>query len=716
MLTLAAPLIPYDQLTDSGRAWRDSVEWACINMRRAMSAGNGARATASEWSARLFNERSLRMSPDRLRHVYGEWIRLGEQAVRGGKTFEEGAEAALINRRLLGRVPERRLLPQSVVAQFWAIYLDMKDKASKEAAWASLIEKLRSGEALNGGLTWQRLWLRLHSAAELPAACPWNHHNPPPGWSLSSFAAKDCPSDLVIALANKGMGAARALAAKDAGIRMDWGSLKVGECYMIDDHDVDFLCLVEGQMVRLRLIVLIEVRTRRVMAYIARPRLKEEDGTQRSITRRDVMHLLAGWLYKFGVPRDYPCVLHVENAAATVSDAMAEVMARITGGRLRVDKTALYSGVVKMASFKQSGGTPTGKPVIESMFRRFDGYLAHVRGATGRNYIHRPEELAGRLQSTQALIERARDLPALAASDLAQLTLNGSLKFPFPSLREAHAEIGEAIQLMDARTWHEMEGFLQIPEFRTSPDSSLFYPLHRDLFDTLSKDAQGIVQEFFTYPEALQRRMSGTDRGEWGRVRAESSAECWLRLARGVPWLSISQAAVFDLLCDAKTVEYRGTNSVRLDIYGHACEFRGNLTANAGDKIVCRYNAEAPEALWIQDPLGRLLGTMKRVERIGFHDADAHREAATFKAVALAHAVQQVRMFELNDPAALREIQDRANLAAMMDAFEGEHARPIPSAMLTSETSDALVAAAEGRRLSEVPTRQDSAAKFLKNL
>jgi hypothetical protein len=689
--------IHYHDMTARARAWRDSVEWACLNMKRGIDAGSGVRDMAAEWSMRLAQERTLKLSAERLRKIYGRWIKRGA--------------AALVNGRLCGRAPVRHLLPDAVLAQFWSIYLNMKDKASKEAAWRHLIHLLRSGQPLNGGLTWQTLWLKLHRAAVLPERCPWSHHNPPPGWSLSAMLKSEQPSDLVMAISHSGIGAGRALAARQCGIQMDWGSLKVGECYMIDDHDVDFMCLVEGQPVRLRLIVLIEVRTRRVMAYVARPRLKEEDGTMRSITRRDVMHLLAGWLYKFGVPRDYPSVLHVENAAATVSPLMAEVMTRITGGRLTVDRTALYSGVARLASFRQTGGTPTGKPVIESKFRLLDIELAHVRGATGRNYIHKPEELSGRLQATKQLIDRARDLPELAQSDLAELVLSGKVKPPFTSLREAHDEIGSAIARMDARTWHEMEGFLTVPEFRTAPDSGMFYPLHRELFDGLTKDEKDMVQEFYTYPEALQTRMVA----QWGRVRAETSAECWLRLCRGVPWLSISQAAVFDLLCDAQPHEYKGTHSIRLNIAGQGTEFRGRLDAAPGTKLVCRFNAENPEAIWVQDHAGRVLTTMARVERLGFQDAAAHREAAEFKATNLARAIQQVRMYEANDPAARAEIQDRADLAALMDTFEGEHARPVPAAMLISESSDELVAAAEGRTRG-TPPPQDDAAAFLKNL
>ncbi len=682
-------------MTDRARRFFDGVKWAVTNLHKAIEAGNKKRPLCQVWAVNLRAEYGLELSDERLRKYYDAWLKLGERA--------------LINKSLCGRAPEKKHLPAAIVDQFWAIYLDMKDKASEAAAWRSLMAKLVKGERLNGGLTWQSLYMQIHTSADLPEVCPWNHHNPPPGWSQSNFAQQPKPSDVVAALALRGIGAAKAVLARHAGVRINWESLRLGECYMIDDHDVDFRCMVQGQTVRLRLIVLIEVRTRRVMAYVVRPRLKDEEGTERSISRRDVQHLIAGWLSCYGLPRDYPAYFHCENAAAAITSDFEMILHRVTGGRLIIDRTALYSGVCQMASFRQSGGTPTGKAPIESKFRLFDIELAHVRGATGRNYIHKPEEHQGRLNAASGLIKRVHALSEMDQSDLAQLTQQGVLEWPFPSLWEAHQEIHLAIQRMDARTWHKMEGFLEIPEFRTDPQGTTFYPLHQALFDQQSKESQEVIREFFSYPESLQNRML-----KWGRVRAESSAECWLRLLKNTPFVKISQAGLAELLLDYATAEWPGTGAIRLDIAGTKIEFRGRLLeVEPKTKLRFRFNQDNPSAVWVQDLAGRTLGTLARTERADYHDADGIRERATFKATELAKGIQEVRRLELSNPDALAQIQDNANTAAILNAFEGPHAAPVPVATIHSETSEDLVKEMEGRTL-PAPPKETATDRYMR--
>ena len=202
---------------------------------------------------------------------------------------------------------------------------------------------------------------------------------------------------------------------------------------------------------------------------------------------------------------------------------------------------------------------------------------------------------------------------------------------------------------------------------------------------------------------------------QWGRVRAETSAECWRRLASQVPWVNISRNSLFDLLCDAQPATWPGTGAVRLEIAGQKVEFRGQLpTAEPQQKLVFRFAAEAPGMAWAQDQAGRVLGTLTRVDRIGFNDADALREAAEFKAVALARGIQDLRMFDANNPDTLRELEDTAQAAHLMSAFEGAHARPVPVATLESETSNDLARAATGRHTPDAPA--SGAAAFLAHL
>jgi len=664
------------QLTERGRKDFEAKKWAMLNIQEALNNGSKKRPACEHIASELRTEYHLELSGERLRKLYDKW--------------EKEGDAPLVSGLLKGKKQARKI-PTKVIQMYWSLYLDMKDKASKDGAWRHLMDRLCRGETLSGDITWQRLWLELHPTAELPLACPWNHHNPPPGWTKSTFTSLPEPDDITQALMLRGMAGAKALLAQQTGIRIDWSTLRIGECYMIDDHDPDLYCIVNHQIVRLRLIVLIEVRTRRVLAYVVRPRTTDDDGTMRSITRRDVQHLLAGWLWKFGLPRDYDCTLFMENAAATVSDIYSEILGRVTGGRLSTHKTALYDHVVRQ--YREHGGTPTGKPQIESKFRLFETYLSHCRGWTGRNYLSKPQELEDRKVETRKLLNRMDALPSSARDELAEAVKNDSMRLPFMTLWEAHQKIGEAFALMDSRKWHEMEGFLRICEFRTAPDSVIYYPLNAELLPLQNSDARQTIREFLDSPKNWQDKFLA-----WGRERSESSAECWTRLAAQTPWVKISENSMYELLLDHKPTEWNGTGSVRIDVAGSTVEFRPlpgalPLQIPAKSKVLIRYNEDAPELAIIQDPAGRVLGSLLRSDRTHYHDLEGKRQQAEFKAVTLAHALQEVKVYDSLNPASIRELEDRENIAAFMSPFEGDHAAVIPAATVTNDASDQLAAA-----------------------
>jgi hypothetical protein len=687
------------RLTERARLFKEALKWACLNIQSEMIKGGKKRPLCITWAAHLAAERSIDLSGERLRKWYDAWTRHGD--------------AALVNKSLCGK-PQARLIPAKIVQQFWGLYLDMKDKASKDMAWRNLMERFIKGERMEGGLTWPALFLTLHPTAEIPEHCPWNLHNPPPGWTRTNFTSQPEPDEVTTALALRGMGGAKAVLSKLTGVRIDWATLRIGECYMIDDVDGDFHCIVDGQIVRLRLIVLIEVRSRRVLAYVVRPRTTEDDGTMRSITRRDVQHLLAGWLWKFGLPRDYESTLHMENASATTGDAFNDMLGRVTGGRLGTHKTAVYDHVVKIGGYREHGGTPTGKPQIESKFRLFHTYLAHVRGWTGRNYLTKPGEHEDRKIETKKLMNRAALLPEHAKDELAAKLKSGELKLPFMSLWEAHEEIGQAFAAMDRRMWHEMEGFLRVREFRMAEDSGIYYPLNAELLPLQNPKARETIKDFLESPKNWQTRYLA-----WGRERAESSAECWTRLAAQEPWVKISENAMFELLLDHKQTEWNGTGSVRIDIGGRMIEFRPQrgaqtLSIATKSKVLVRYNEDAPELAVIQDHAGRVLGSLIRSDRTHYHDLEGKREQAEFKAVTLAHAIQNVQVFQSTNPDSIREIDERSKLAAFMDAFEGEHAAVKPEATIQSGESDALVNAMQ--MTGEEERREKTDRKTLREL
>jgi len=317
------------------------------------------------------------------------------------------------------------------------------------------------------------------------------------------------------------------------------------------------------------------------------------------------------------------------------------------------------------------------------------------------------------MRETRLLMNRAELLPDQAKDELALKLKSGELKLPFMSLWEAHEEIGQAFAQMDRRMWHEMEGFLQVREFRMAEDSGIYYPLNAELLPLQNSKARDTIREFLESPPNWQAKFLA-----WGRERAESSAECWTRLAAQEAWVKISENAMFELLLDHKQTEWNGTGSVRIDIGGRTIEFRpaGTLPLNLPTKakVLVRYNEDAPELAVIQDHAGRVLGSLIRSDRTHYHDLEGKREQAEFKAVTLAHAIQNVQVYQSTNADSIREIDERSKLAAFMDAFEGEHAAVKPEATIQSGESDALVSAMQ--MTSEEQSREKTDRKTLREL
>lgn len=669
-MTLSADT--YRDLTDSARLRFDALKRACLRVQRLKSQGMKGRPAYAAVAAELSAD-GQPISAERLRKRFESW------AARG--------DTALIDIRLCGgsvHRADRSTLPRAVVLLWHAQRARMADKDPARASWRWLVHRLCAGHALDGVGTWQRLWTQLHPAAEVPAECPWDLHNPPPGWSLSNFRAQPKPTKVAMIAATEGAGRAKAALAKHAGVLTDWTSLRPMEVVFFDDHDLDFGVIVSGQIVRLRLIVAICARTRRTLAYGVRPRLKDDEGIRQSITRRDVQHLVAGMLHTFGVPRDYPTTLTFENAAATLARDLIPVLDRVSGGRVKVDYTSLWESTVKARGWAERGGAPNGKAPLESKFRLLDIELANVRGQMGSNYTRKPGEYDPAAAATLRLMQGSTLVNTEAARTL--------VKLPFCDLREAHEHLHAALQRMDARTWHAMEGFLEVPEFRYSKGDPVFRPLHPALYAIQLADIQADIAAFASAPEAHQNLWL-----KYGRTRAESSAECWARLMAGTPFVSISRDSLFELMMDRKTgLTYSGHNALKVEIGGRTIEFRGHEhRLLPGQECQAVFNADRPSHVWLQDHAGRYMGHMEAIARFAYHDDDGRRAALEFQAVQLAHAVREVRSMEMAHPDAMDELMHREGLHLLSSV--DKDGRPLPVAQVKDADSAALAAAVSGQ-------------------
>lgn len=655
--------IPYHDMTEAARLKLEAFESACVKMESARLAGGKVRALSAQY-ARDLCEHGWKISAERMRKNFDAWRK------RGAK--------ALIDLRLCGgsltkRQMSNSKIPPRVLQQWHAERLRRADKDKDAGAWRWLMTKLITGDEIEGFGTWHRLWFDLYPHAEQPEACPWNYHKAPPGWSLASFRKQPAPSEMVEAMATQGYGKARSIASRVAGVNIDWSTLRPMELIAFDDVRLDFSVIVwhngKPQVVPLVLLVARDVATRRVLGIAVRSRVIEDDGVRRHIRRRDMQHLTAGVLYAHGLPRDYNVKLLTENSTAVHTSEFEPVLHRATDGRVTIDRTGLFERAVRIGGFFETGGAPNAKAIQESSFKLLHNELANVRGQMGRNYTVRPGEHDGRVAETLRMLNAPNGGALINVDERGDVALK--VKLPFPDLWESHRLIHEALRRIDARTMHDLEGFLEITEFRFSEGDPVYRPLHPAVFDFQRPEIKKDIALFGSneVTDALRNRWLS-----YGRTRKESPAERWLRLVSGEPFLKLSKESLFELFMDvSKPFEYNGANSVRLEILGSKIEFRGrDHDLIAGCKYSARFNADNPALIYLQDSAGRVLGTMDRVDRLDWHDIDGRKAAMEAQAIEIAHAEREVRTLQMSHPDALAELRDREAALHLLNPHAGE--------------------------------------------
>jgi hypothetical protein len=676
-------------MTDAARLKFDVLKSVMIQLSKERGKGGRLRRLAPIYASQL-SEAGVEMSGERLRKKFNEWERLGDRA--------------LIDLRLCGgglsvRQKAKTRIPARVLALWHAERHQRADKDKDAAAWRWLIQRLAEGHHLEGVGTWQDLWFELHPHDGMPSACPWSVHRPPPGWTLSNFQRQPGPSLIADAMAIEGYGKAKSLASRHAGVNIDWSSLRPMELVFFDDVELDFKAIVDGQIVTLVLLMARDARSRRILAYGVRPRLRT-DGIRVNVTRRDMQHLIAGLLYTFGLPRDYDVKLIVENAAAAVCAEFEPVLSRATQGRVTVDRTGVYDKAVKVLGFSEKSGSPNAKALHESGFRLMHIELANVRGQKGRNYMHKPGDADGRDAETMRMLKNA-DAGALINPDGSPLML------PYCDLWEAHEEVNKALRRIDARTVHDMEGFLTVNQFRFSDGDPVFRPLNPELFSLQSAAIQADIQTFLTLPQELQNRFLS-----YATPRRESPAECWQRLVQVTPFIGLSKGSLFEMMMDvSKPFEYVGTNAVKLDIFKQRLEFTGaDHELVPGCVYHARFNADNPEQIWLQDLAGRCVGTMARAERLDWHDLDGRKRAMGLQLHVLAEAQKEVQTLQLSHPAAIRELQSRERSLHLLNPTP--QGIPVSSGEIEA-SGDLLEAVSTGKRAPKPKAQTEADLKAL---
>lgn len=549
----------------------------------AKKAGRKILPTCKAIATRMQGRRG--MSADRLSDLYYKWLSIGA--------------AALIDHRKCGGCgmmcctqARVRSLPDGVIRLFQQ-HCGTNNKQGLTESWQVLIRELCAGKIISEGLTWQTLHRDLYPGLAIPARCPWSLTNPPRGWSMASFM-KHKPSRPLLDMMKHGLSAGWNHA---PDVRMDTSKLRFLERVYFDDHKLDFKVLVwdrqgKVQTVEMWGLFALDASTGACIAFGLRPKILRPDGTTEGLTMRDMQHLIADILSRYGYPTAYKMTLIVENAAAAVSAYLEELLLTRTYGQVIVQRTGVHDGDMLMQGFGERWGAPRGKAPIESWFHILDIALGMVKGQTGSNWTVKPGELDGREKVARALAAVLTAHPHLAEK----------LSSPLHWAGEAHLIVTEAIKEINARTDHDLERHEVVLEFRWSANDPT--PKPTTLTRGLPADLEREVKEYLALPDSVKDRLM-----QHGCTRRESPAEKVKRLHPLGKFTGIAPDTLFDLMMDTASASYRGGDVLDIEIRRGSKQklilrFTGNTgsmnSVEIGTAVSVRFNSDKPEAgAWV---------------------------------------------------------------------------------------------------------------------
>lgn len=195
---------------------------------------------------------------------------------------------------------------------------------------------------------------------------------------------------------------------------------------------------------------LLDLYTGKRLCWGTKLRARREDGTRTGLNGDEMLCVLCDWLVNVGYsPRGTTLV--VENGTATVSREVADMLALLSGGKIRVE----YSGKQGMKQVGAFGGRAVGNPrhkaELESWHNLFHNYLDAYITQVGKDR-REPEKLWGVREETKKMLRAGETLPAERALLLA----------PFvPTMAELCDKLPQVVQAINNRTDHNLEGWAE---------------------------------------------------------------------------------------------------------------------------------------------------------------------------------------------------------------------------------------------------------------
>lgn len=542
-------------------------------------------------------------------------------------------------------------------------------RALREDIWAE-------GLPVPGYGTWREWFAAQWPMQDVPERFPrvW-----PEGWhprNLSRYKS----SKAARLLFQRGLAAAHG---QLPTLRRDTSRLRPLEWIVIDDFELDVMCLFDGahapnrrpQLAYVSGLMAMCVGTRKKLAWGLRPQEEfveqQKDGTfkkrRRNLVAYDVQSLLFQIFNTYGLP-DYTVTIVCENATASISPALELMLTTLFEGKIVVRRTSMIEHKTLANGFIERGGTPWEKGWIESEFNYLWNQFCTQSGYKGSNErLNAPGWFAEQKADALRLLNGGESKVPLPPELAAQL------RTPFQSVEQLMDAFKFVVERSEQRTKHRMQGFDRVTEFCWPKRAELAPP------EGIDEHAPNPFSALALLPPQQQAMMVPVQ-------RMEAPVERFERFSLQHPRTALRKETLQLFLLQPNRAKWRRhAVTFTRDGAGYSYVDDENLLAGVpeGSEVLAYVDPADTSAALVTLADGRRIGTLRMLGNssrgVDITDEEAVGEARARRAKIVNRVIAEVRSRPLHQLADARLAEDRAHNAAIVKSWS-EHAPELTEA------------------------------------
>lgn len=587
-----------DNLPAIKRQFAAKLLTACNRIAEASESGRrGAQKSAITIAAR-----ELGISETSLYRHYNNYV-------KSGKNPE-----SLIDRRFAEQGTRSRVTSAAFVAFWQGLCIKYQRNGAIPSAYRELLKIWRTKSQV------------------IPAYEDWDGWPKlPKGWSLKNLQ-RHAPSKLENTLLKQGIKTAAPMLAQVLATRAGcWP----GSHFLFDDVWLDCIVNDGDRTGRPLQFGVLDRYTGKRICWGQKVRFKDPvTGKAEHLTEKDMRCIVAMWGATIGYsPRGTTLV--VENATASISKELEELLYSASGGLIKVSRSGITgkNQALKNGYDGRTGGNPRHKAELESFHNLLHNALADFLAQTGHNRTE-PETLHGLMKLETKLQSAIKSNP-----DIADLAIHHTM-----TMRKLVDALSIRVADINNRTNHNLEGWsrcgFEAEEMRTAPNAA--WQPSREI---LPEIAQMLITTAANTGMQLVRRRKMSPNEAW----AYSTAIPGNELIKLPAWcicdiLGRDMARPVKVKSSYIIMENADLATEKIWYESRIISRTGNLQELPFGKYLAFANPYDAQQLFICDPQGKCLGIAPLAKRVSAADPHAVEQQMGKRAARQQQQMEYTRM------------------------------------------------------------------------